>query len=199
MYCSSAHVPCSCVASLDPKLYYNTRPSSPVFASLPVSLPANQESKTFSLKFESWISPRNLDTLKIVNYSKLCFGCNMFGLSIGLSCIRMCRWLWGFGTIKVLGEHLHRLHTATKSGGDPTIITFQLLLSICFACATSTPAKVHNDTFVTGCSNHISHFIVRAHSPFSQPKGHIKILQLARTLLLMGPAHISFAHTELIW
>ena len=194
MCCSSAHVPWSCVASLDPKLWYNTRPSSPVFA----SLPANQESKTFSLKFESWISPRNLDTLKIVNYSELCFGCNMFGLSIGLSCIRMCRWLWGFGTIKVLGEHLHRLHTTTKSGGDPTIITFQLLLSIfpsaCFACA-----KVHNDTFVTGCSNHISHFIVRAHSPFSQPKGHIKILQLARTLLLMGPAHISFAHTELIW
>ena len=119
----------------------------------------------------------------------------MFGLSIGLSCIRMCRWLWGFGTIKVLGEHLHRLHTTTKSGGDPTIITFQLLLSIfpsaCVASATSTPAKVHNDTFVT-CSNHISHFIVRAHSPFSQPKGHIKILQLARTLLLIWWGQLTF-------
>ena len=101
----------------------------------------------------------------------------MFGLSIGLSCIRMCRWLWGFGTIKVLGEHLRRLHITTKSRGDPTIITFQLLLSIfpsaCFACATSTPAKVHNDTFVT-CSNHISH-LLSGHTPLSaNPKVTLK-------------------------
>ena len=100
--------------------------------------------------------------------------------------------------------------TCTDSTLPPNLVEIQplLLFNYCsqyfpqsgsIACATSTPAKVHNDTFVTGCSNHISHFIVRAHSPFSQPKGHIKILQLARTLLLMGPAHISFAHTELIW